>query len=397
MKAIRKNLVEVEIHQLKTSFASGRIQDRKAVSRLAESMSRMGQKMPLVAIAQEGHWILLDGYLRLAAAIQCGWDTVWVEGWDCDLECGVLQMLGGNQARRWEAVEEGYLIQDLIRGQGMSPKGVAQALGRDPSWVNRRLAMVEELPEEILKAVRQGEVPAWSASRVLVPMARANPEHTRKLVAALIEQPMSTRQLVDFFQHYSSAPRAKRERMIENPSLFVKTVEHQRAKGKANALRRGPEGRCLGTLRQLKGMMRRLRIQIQEVLASGDEQAGNEVLAAWDEVNAKWQYLTSELKRSHHDPITHPGDDPGVVRERLVNPGDQPQLEVVAQCGEEKSEAEKRNATRSRNESPTGAGSRPLQAMRGEPHPCPRDPSKPTRSEDRLLHVDPDGTRGPPA
>ena len=49
MKEITKRLVEVEIHQLKMPYAGSRLQDPKAVSRLADLMARQGQKVELIA------------------------------------------------------------------------------------------------------------------------------------------------------------------------------------------------------------------------------------------------------------------------------------------------------------------------------------------------------------
>ena len=136
---IAKRLVEAEAHQLKTPFEEGRIVDPSAVDKLAVSMAKTGQKMPLIAVDDGEAWTLVDGYHRLAAARRCGWDVIWVELWSTDVRTGLIQVLCGSQARRFEAVEEGYLIQRLVGEEGLSQREVAELMGVSVSTVRNHL------------------------------------------------------------------------------------------------------------------------------------------------------------------------------------------------------------------------------------------------------------------
>jgi len=67
----------------------------------------------------------------------------------CDLASGLLLVLARNQSRHLEPLEEAHLIERLIEDHGKTGVEVAQALGRDPSWVSRRLEMLRTLPEPV--------------------------------------------------------------------------------------------------------------------------------------------------------------------------------------------------------------------------------------------------------
>ena len=112
------------------------------------------------------------------------------------------------------SIEEALLLRELVQGQGLSQHEVARRCGRDVSWVSRRLQLLSGLPDAALAAVRGGHLSSWAANRVMVPLARANAEHAERLLAALAEAPLSTRELRCWFEHYQQALRTARERMV---------------------------------------------------------------------------------------------------------------------------------------------------------------------------------------
>ena len=140
----------------------------------------------------------------------------------------------------------------------MSQAEVARKLGRDPSWVARRLGLLELLPEQILCRVRSGRLSSWAASRVLAPLARANAEHAAALARWAAREQVGTRQLAEFFRHYQSATAIARERMVADPALFLKALRVKEQQKEADKLRAGPEGRWLADLLRTVGTLRHL-------------------------------------------------------------------------------------------------------------------------------------------
>ena len=149
--------------------------------------------------------MLVDGYLRVEALRRCGKDIVLAEVWRCGEKEALLQVLIREQERRWEALEEASLIRELHDRHQLSQDNIARLLGKDKSWVCRRLSLLTALPEQALESVRNGHLSPWVAGRVLAPLARANPEHAKSLTRTLSKEHLSTRDLEEFFRHYRKA------------------------------------------------------------------------------------------------------------------------------------------------------------------------------------------------
>jgi Glu-tRNA(Gln) amidotransferase subunit E-like FAD-binding protein len=98
------------------------------------------------------------------------------------------------------------------------------------------LSLIENLPEDILRSVTGGKISTYAATRVLVPLARANNEHARKLVEHIGHNPLSTRELSEFFKHYEGSNKQTGERMIADPGLFIKARKAGEDKKAAQAL-----------------------------------------------------------------------------------------------------------------------------------------------------------------
>ncbi len=272
MEPVKRQLVESDLHRLELRFAPLRIQPAKAVEALARSMESSGQLIPVVAVAEaEDRWVLVDGYLRIAALRRAGRDTAWVELWECALHQALVWVLARVQARPWQAIEEAGVVRELVIGHEQSQREVARQIGRDVSWVNRRLALVESLPEALLSAVAQGQLSASAATRILAPLARANSDHAHELLQALRREPVPMRELQRWYQHYQRANQAQRAQMVEQPGLFLKALHARHAEAEAQRLREGPEGRWRADLKRIGQLLSGLRKQLPRLFAGVPE------------------------------------------------------------------------------------------------------------------------------
>ena len=90
---------------------------------------------------------MLDGFTRWEAAQQVrGMTTLLVRLIEVDDQRAKAAIYGLNQTgRRPYELEEAWLVQALVREDGLSQSEVAELLGRHKSWVCRRLALLEKL------------------------------------------------------------------------------------------------------------------------------------------------------------------------------------------------------------------------------------------------------------
>jgi ParB-like chromosome segregation protein Spo0J len=265
MEEIAIEQKEVELGQLELRFAHTRINRPSALAGMTASLERYGQRSPVVIVG-ESPQVLVDGYLRVAAFKRLGRDTIWAEQWRCSEAESLLRILLRRQDRRWDSIEEAWLIRELRERYHFSQDKVAALLGRHQSWVSRRLLLLDALPDEILSSVRRGEISTWGAVRVLAPMARAMPEHARQLAAALAKEHLGTRDLDLLWKQYQGANRAQREKIVQAPGLMVKALRDQEQENHSVALQLGVDGKWFKDLRVAGHLLSRLRRNASKII-----------------------------------------------------------------------------------------------------------------------------------
>ena len=331
MLAPETQRLELDLHCLELRFASARLLEPRAVEHLARSIERCGQLIACTVVAErsgEGgeQLVLVDGYRRIAALRRLGRDTALIERWTCDVAQALISVL--SHGRAFAAIEEALLLRELVDGVGLSQHELARRCGRDVSWVCRRLQLLSALPDTALAAVREGTLSSWAASRVFAPLARANAEQAERLLGALRAAPLSTRELRCWFEHYQSANRSLRERLIAHPRLFLDAVHGRDEQRALERLRAGPEGECLADLRGLEALIARLRKRLPTL---GAETLPEALASALARLRSALEALHNELKRyAQHDPArdAQRGANPASARSDLAR--DQSATEALA-------------------------------------------------------------------
>jgi len=301
-----KNVMRLDIHALSRRFATLRLNDPQRLENLARSIERNGQLVPVIAVADEQadlHWVLIDGYRRLEALQQVGEDLIWVDVWDHPVDEALLLCLARGPERAWEAIEEAALLQELATRYSL--REIAGRIGRDVSWVSRRLSLFKALPEDLLEAVRQGKLSVWAATRCLAPLARANPDHARTLLAGLAQHPVSTRELKRLYDHYQQSNRAQRARLVENPALFLQALQSKQEASDDTRLAEGPEGLWYKDLAVTAKLLKRLLGQVPSLFTPQQEPLERKRLhQAFIRIKVPFQRLDERIEELNaHDPL----------------------------------------------------------------------------------------------
>jgi ParB/RepB/Spo0J family partition protein len=322
---------EVDLHRLELRFKATRLKEPAAIRRLVDSLQDHGQRRPVVVVAVDAMLVLLDGYRRVEALRRLGRDTVLAERWDGALSEALLQVMAQHQGRRVQAIEEAWLIAGLL-DEGMSQATVAAGLGKDKSWVSRRLALVRELPEPVQEVVRDGTLSSWAANRIVLPLARANPGHATALLEALRNEPLSTRQLSAWFAQYLKAGEAQRERLVEHPHLLLKAL-NEAQRGDDAPVAPGPEGQWLADLKVLERRLRRLLWALsQRFDLAQDSHCRQRLRAAFAAVVPLFERLHQALE--HNDVISQHTPSPArAASTGGLSAGHQPPAEGLPQHG----------------------------------------------------------------
>ena len=173
----------VALTDLGERYRRYRLAAPEAEAAMAGSLRRWGQLAPVVACVREGQLELLDGFKRLAAARQIRELTslsVRVLAVDERTAKAAILSLNRDQGPVRE-LEEAWVVQGLVRDDGMTQVEAAHLLGRHKSWVCRRLALLEKLSVSVKEDLRLGLV-GPSLARELTRLPTGNQEALLALV-----------------------------------------------------------------------------------------------------------------------------------------------------------------------------------------------------------------------
>jgi hypothetical protein len=150
-----------------------RLTQPKLEKSMAQSLERYGQVLPVVVCWHEGDYVWIDRFKRLQAA-RClkGMTHLKARRLDVDEQGAKAAIYNLNRlGQRPLELEESWIVQALVREDGLSQVEAAQLLGRHKSWGNRRLAMLERLCDEAREELRLGLLsPAIARQLTRLPM-----------------------------------------------------------------------------------------------------------------------------------------------------------------------------------------------------------------------------------
>jgi ParB-like chromosome segregation protein Spo0J len=162
----------VSLEALGQRYRRYRLADPSAEAAMAGSLRRWGQLSAVVACVRQERLELLDGFKRWTAARQvAGLTTLSVRVLEVDERTAKAAILGLNRGQRaTRELEEAWIVQALVRDDGLTQVEAAHLLGQHKSWVCRRLALLERLSGDVLEELRLGLLgPALARQLVRLP------------------------------------------------------------------------------------------------------------------------------------------------------------------------------------------------------------------------------------
>lgn len=255
--------MDLEFHQLDLRYEGLRRRSARKERQLLASLAERGQLMPIVVVGggEAGRHVVVDGYKRVRALKRLSRDGVRATRWELpEAEALLLERLM-RTAEGDGPLEQGWLLRELHQRFALSQEELARRFDKSQSWVSRRLALVDELPEAIQEEVRSGGVTAQAAMKYLVPMARAKLDDALRLALAIAPRRLSTRQVGELYGGWLSGSEETRELLLSDPGLFL------RAQEEARRAEPSPAQLLLDDLGALGGVARRGHRRLNQGLA----------------------------------------------------------------------------------------------------------------------------------
>jgi ParB family chromosome partitioning protein len=295
--------MQLEFHQLDRRWEHLRARQPRLQRRLLASLAESGQQTPIVVVVAPDHperYLVIDGHKRIAALQQLGRDTVEATVWAMSEAEALLLERTLRLGRQETALEQGWLLMEMEQRFGYSLEELARRFDRSVSWVSRRLALVELLPEAIQQQVREGAIAAQVAMRYLAPVARTNRDHCQRMAAALVQHHCDARQAGQLYAAWRAGSRVARERILAEPELFLKTQRQPPAPltTHAAALERDLEL----AVASLERARRRLAQAMPEMDGRQREQAQCQIETARRALDRMTQGMGKEPEAGHAEP-----------------------------------------------------------------------------------------------
>jgi len=224
--------MQLEFHQLERRWGHLRVRHAGRHRRLLASLAEVGQQTPIVVVAVEGQadrYVVIDGYKRIAALEQLGRDTVEAVVWPMSEAAAVLLDRSLRLSEHETALEVGWLLAELEQRFGYGLEELARRFDRSVSWISRRLALVEVLPDAIQQQVREGKIPAQVALKFLVPVARQSLQDCQRMAAIFAQHHCDTREAGQLYAAWRKGSPAIRQRILDDPELFFKAQRQEKA------------------------------------------------------------------------------------------------------------------------------------------------------------------------
>jgi ParB family transcriptional regulator, chromosome partitioning protein len=349
--------MRLEFHQLDRRWEHLRVREPHRQRRLLASLAESGQQTPIVVVLAQDNsacYLVIDGHKRIAALEQLGRDTVEATVWQMSEAEALLLERSLRFSKQESALEQGWLLSEMEQRFGYSLEELARRFDRSVSWVSRRLALVELLPEAIQQQVREGTIAAQLAMKYLAPVARVNVEDCARMAAAFVQHRCDTRQAGQLYAAWRDGSRVVRERILAEPELFLKTQRQPPATRPAAA---GLERDLEMAIAILHRASRRLGEALPEMDGPRQEQAQRQIESARRELDRLAARIGKEQEAPHAEPGTT-NRDSGTECERSDQTRDRTRVAVVAPDRAKSSTIE----LHQRSGNPTGGESRTLPA-----------------------------------
>jgi len=207
---------ELALEDIGEHYGRYRLHVPDAERAMARSLERYGQISPMVVCLRDGHYELIDGFKRLAAARTIsGMDQVSIRIILVDDRSAKAAIYGLNRAGgRTRELEEAWIVHALVREDGLTQVEVAELLGRHKSWVCRRLALIERLGPEAKDELRLGLL-CPTAARQIVRLPEGNQAEVLDVTRREALSTVELTGMVDLL--LQCAGRRQEEFILQNP------------------------------------------------------------------------------------------------------------------------------------------------------------------------------------
>lgn len=208
------SIEEIAVSEIGERYGAFRIVSPRADAAMIKSIQKYGQISPVVCVRTEGGYELIDGFKRLRACRSLNQTTLRARMMEVSARVCKAAIIQLNQSgRSINEMEEALVVQSLHREDGLTQTEIGFLVGRDKSWVSRRISLIERLSEEVQEDIRLGLI-SLVTGRELAKLPRGN---QKEAADAILKRRYSTREAAKLIGYLLCRPRWEYSAILASP------------------------------------------------------------------------------------------------------------------------------------------------------------------------------------
>lgn len=173
---------DIPLSKFDLSLSEMRVMNIVRVAQVEKSMRMHGQLQAVVARLHNGNFQIIDGFKRLYVAQDLMLETLQCRVLEVDLRQAKILLLSYNHSNQSMQVwEEAVVLKDLLVAHNLDQGSLAGLTGYSPSWVSRRLALIDKIDEGVSIEIRMGTLTS-SHARALIRLPRDKQSEVARVI-----------------------------------------------------------------------------------------------------------------------------------------------------------------------------------------------------------------------
>ena len=207
-------------------LTGARITPKTYVEELSESIRREGLHHPILVRQQNNHYQIISGHIRKYAFKSLGMDTIPAKRIEADDILAKAMLITTNLFQHpLDAIEEAWVVQDLIENNKKSLRECASILTMSKSWVHHRYLLATKLVKNIQLDMAMGLIPA----RIAIEIAAVHTCGQQKIANAVKQRKLSfieTSELIKIIKDKETSDRIK-ELAMNDPRTVINKLSRK--------------------------------------------------------------------------------------------------------------------------------------------------------------------------
>ena len=282
MNTGKHDATALRLDQLSLEFAHLRLARPELIKSMEQSLAKFGQLSPLIARQGKTSFAIIDGFKRYHAATALGWAGLEANLFPVSRRAATAMILTYNRNNHsLSDYEEALVLLSLKQEHQLSQDQIAALVGYSPSWVSRRLGLVEKLEPTVTDELKLGVI-SMTQAREIVQLPRGNqPE----MVKTIVDHDLNSRQTAVLVDELRKTQDREQQRYILDHPMEVLERDRSTTDSVYDARLSSAGNRLLRTLKITCRQMNRLLDEVDRIAANN--------LAAME-----WLILEPEILRA---------------------------------------------------------------------------------------------------